>query len=408
MRVRLGIRSPGRGHGRRMWRRLVLLPVLAGVLAASGCGSSETAGCGRAVQAIFWGGTQWAELAQGLAADPGDCVEYSVTVPPKDADRTRLRGPAEFARIRNAGEGFHPVAEIRFTGDAGWQQWVSAQPGRTFYDAGVEARRRMAKAGLDVTAGETWAVNELDEEILQGKDERRDEMLEFLHGLYDGAPGMPHAKGLVFNIGPFSDLASAEPYKSDLQDWLTDGAFWNGLDRYVDVFADEVYATPANWGVSGTSLEDRRQTLDEFFYHLPKLASAAPGTTTDPARRFLAQAFVPLVNAAWPHEGLGQTNRISADLMSRFVSTQVYAMRKHPSGPGSRGIGFAWAPNPAEPSYTAEGRDAVLGRLAAAVRDSTSGSAGAACGSDGNNEWCNGDVEGARMNDVWKAFSAWN
>ena len=382
------------------------------VLAGSGCSGSERAGCSPARDAVFWGGTQWSELAEGLAASASDCLEYYVSVPPKDGDHTRLRGSDEFASIRALGRNFHSVAEIRFTGDAGWQDWVSADPGQTFYGAGVEARRRMAQAGLDIDAGDTWALNELDEDILTGTGERRTELLDFLRGLYDGKPGMPKAKGIVFNIGPFSDLESAEPYKSELQQWLTDGAFWSGLDRYVDIFADEVYATPANWGVPGLRLEERASALDDFFYHVPKLAGTSPGATTDQARAFLRRTFVPLVNAAWPHEGLGQTNRISADVMSRFVSTEVYTMAEHAEkdalGPGSRGIGFAWAPNAAEPSYTDEGRDAVLERLAAAVHDSASGSPLDACGSGGQNEWCNGDVDGASMNEVWMAFSAWN
>jgi hypothetical protein len=247
----------------------------------------------------------------------------------------------------------------------------------------LRGRRRGAApdgAGrLDVHAGDTWVVNELDEEILAGSAERRSEMVDFLRGLYDGASGMPHAEGILFNIGPFSDMGSEEPYKSKLQQWLTDSAFWGALDRYVAIFADEVYATPANWGVRDLALDERAQALDEFFYHVPRLAGTSPGAVTDRARAFLRRAFVPLVNAAWPHEGLGQTNRISADLMARFVSTQVYAMREHAqndgAGAGSRGIGFAWAPNAAEPSYTEAGRDAVLERLAAAVRDSATGAA---------------------------------
>jgi hypothetical protein len=410
------VRQPGLGVTRRtvLFRRLLSAVVLlvAAVLAGSSCGGSGAAGCGRSTDAVFWGGTQWFELAKGLAANAADCVEYYVSVPPKDADHTRLRGPGEFSRIRDLGQNFHPVAEIRFTGDAGWQQWVSAKPGRTYYGAGVEARRRMAQAGLDVHAGDTWVVNELDEEILAGSAERRREMIDFLRGLHDGASGMPPAKGILFNIGPFSDMGSAEPYKSKLQQWLTDSAFWSALDRYVAIFADEVYATPANWGVRDLGLDERAQALDEFFYHVPRLAGTSPGAVTDRARAFLRGAFVPLVNAAWPHEGLGQTNRISADLMARFVSTQVYAMRKHAqndgAGAGSRGIGFAWAPNSAEPSYTEAGRDAVLERLTIAVRDSATGAARDACGSDGQNEWCNGDVDGASANDVWKAFSAWN
>src|SRR6266545_621136 len=265
--------QPGRGDCSRVpLPRRFLVSVLAGVaavlVAATACGGSSSAsGCSKRVDTIFWGGTQWLELANGLAAERPDCVEYYVTIPPKDADRTVLRGGRDFKKIRALDPHIHPVAEIRFTSETGWRAWVVGPhpdwaPGRTFYGAGVEARRRMDRLGLDVAAGETWALNELDETILED------------------VPGR----------------------------------------------ADEVYATPVNWGIPGTSLEDRAKLLNEFFYRLPTLAEAGPDAA-EPARAFLRRTFVPLVNASWPHEGLGQTNRISAETMSGFVSTQVYAMR---------------------------------------------------------------------------------
>jgi hypothetical protein len=414
--------QPGRGDCSRVpLPRRVLLSVLAGVaavlVAATACGGSSSAsGCSKRVKTIFWGGTQWLELANGLAAERSDCVEYYVTIPPKDGDRTILRGGRDFKAIRALDPHIHPVAEIRFTSETGWRAWVVGPhpdwaPGRTFYEAGVEARRRMQRLGLDVAAGETWALNELDETILEDVPGRREEVLEFVRGLYEGGPGMPEAAGIVFNIGPFSDLLDVASYKAGLQEWLTDGEFWSDLEEHVDIFADEVYATPVNWGIPGASLEERAKLLNDFFYRLPTLAEAGPDAA-EPARAFLRRTFVPLVNASWPHEGLGQTNRISAETMSGFVSTQVYAMRVYADAntmtAGLGGMGFAWAPNPAEPSYTADGRDMVLQRLASAVADSVGDEVAAsrACGADGDAS-CSGDVEGAFANDVWKAFTSW-
>src|SRR6266498_187193 len=355
--------QPGRGDCSRVpLPRRFLVSVLAGVaavlVAATECGGSSSAsGCSKRVDTIFWGGTQWLELANGLAAERPDCVEYYVTIPPKDADRTVLRGGRDFKKIRALDPHIHPVAEIRFTSETGWRAWVVGPhpdwaPGRTFYGAGVEARRRMDRLGLDVAAGETWALNELDETILEDVPGRREEVLEFVRGLYEGGPGMPEAAGIVFNIGPFSDLRDAASYEA-------------GPDA------------------------------------------------AEPARAFLRRTFVPLVNASWPHEGLGQTNRISAETMSGFVSTQVYAMRVYADAntttAGHGGMGFAWAPNPAEPSYTEDGRDLVLQRLASAVADSLGDgdAASRACGADGDAS-CLGDVEGAVANDVWKAFTSWD
>jgi hypothetical protein len=401
--------------------RRSLLSVLAGVaavlVAATACGGSSSAsGCGKRVDTIFWGGTQWIELAKGLAAERSDCVEYYVTIPPKDADRTVLRRGRDFKAIRALDPHINPVAEIRFTSETGWRAWVVGPhpdwaPGRTFYEAGIEARRRMERIGLDVAAGETWALNELDETILEDVPGRREEVLQFVRGLYEGGPGMPEAAGIAFNIGPRSDLRDVASYKARLQEWLTDGEFWRDLEEHVDFFADEVYATPANWGIPGASLEDRAKLLNEFFYHLPTLAEAGPDAA-EPARAFLRRTFVPLVNASWPHEGLGQTNRISPETMNGFVSTQVYARRVYADAnattAGHGGMGFAWAPNPAEPSYTEDGRNLVLQRLASAVADSVgNGDAARACGAD-DDASCSGDVEGAFANNVWKAFASWD
>jgi hypothetical protein len=415
--------QPGRrGCFRVLFPRRFLLAVLAAVAAvlvgATACGGSSSAsGCSKRVPAIFWGGTQWLELANGLAAELSDCVEYYVTIPPKDTDRTVLRGGRDFKAIRALDPNIHAVAEIRFTSETGWRAWVVGPhpewaPGRTFYEAGIEARRRMERLGLDVAAGETWALNELDETILENVPGRREEVLEFVRGLYEGGPGMPEAAGIVFSIGPFSDLRDVASYKAGLEEWLTDGEFWTSLDEHVDFFADEVYATPANWGIRGVSVEGRAKLLNEFFYRLPTLAEAGPDAA-EPARAFLRRTFVPLVNASWPHEGLGQTNRISAETMSGFVSTQVYAMRVYAEAntttAGRGGMGFAWAPNPAEPTYTEAGRDMVLQRLASAVADSVGDedAASRACGADGAGS-CSGDVEDAFANDVWKAFTSWD
>jgi hypothetical protein len=87
-------------------------------------------------------------------------------------------------------------------------------PGRTFYDAGVEARQRMAQGGLNDAAGETWALNELSSEVLENERGRRDEIREFQRGLYDGAPNMPKAGGVVFNLFVLSDLRDATAYKT--------------------------------------------------------------------------------------------------------------------------------------------------------------------------------------------------
>jgi hypothetical protein len=384
--------------------------VLAALAAAAACETSSTpatqprAGCAAEADAVFRGGTQWAELATGLGRNASDCLEYFVTVPPQDNDRTSLRSRKAFDEVRSASPRIHPVAEIRYTGETGWREWATAEE-QTSYVAGVEARRRMEEAGLDVERGETWAFNELSPEVLADEPGWREDVLEFMRGLYDGGPGMPKAKGIVFNVFVPSDTTDLAAYKSSLKAWFEDEAFWIRMEKYVDFFAEEVYPSPLTWGVPGTSLEERRDHLDDYLFHMLELASRAPDTASL-GGAFLGGAYVPLANAAWPHEAIGKTNAVSAETMSAFVSAQVDAIRDFRGAQREdmrQKIGFAWAPNEAEPSYSDSGRDVILERLTAALR-----SAYEEDGDPCDDGACEADVEGAAFNDAWKTFATWD
>jgi hypothetical protein len=384
----------------------LMFALVAGATACADDSSSETArpGCEAEADVIFWGGTQWVELGTAIADNASKCAEYFITIPPQDSERSALRDRGAFNEIRRLDPRIHPVAEIRFTGETGWREWVLGPhrdfaPGRTFYEAGVEARRRMARSGLDVTKGETWAFNELSPEVLEDVSSWREDVLEFMRGLYDGEPGMPKARGIVFNIFIPSDTTDLAAYKADLQAWLEDEAFWKDLDRYVDFFAEEVYPSPHTWGVADSSLETRTEYLQDYLFHMLTLANAAP-ETAGVAQGFLQRTFVPLSNAAWPHEGIGKTNVIPAEAMGAFVSAQVHAIRSYEDNPR---IGFAWAPNEAEPSYSDNGRDLILERLGTALRAAYE-EEGDPCGEDA----CAADVEGASFNDAWKIFASWD
>lgn len=370
--------------------------------------------CRVEVDAVFWGGRDWLELAEELADDYSRCAEYYVTIPPRDENRIALRPAARFEEVRALNARIHPVAEIRYTGPTGWREWVLANPARTFYGAGVEARRRMAERGLDVTNGETWALNELSVEILEDDPGQREDVLEFLRGLYDGQPGMPKARGIVFNVFTPSTVRDPSGYKAGLQAWLEDEPFWTGLDAYVDVFAQEVYASVLNWGVAGAPLARRAEYLNDYFHHVTELAEAGP-EAVEAARTFLRRTYLPLANAAWPHPAIGDTHLVSAETMAGFVSTQVYAIRHyanaHPRTAPQGRIGFGWAPNPAGPGYTDENRELIGERLASAIHEAYErggNSQTGACGPPGEHVWCEGEVEGASLNDAWKIFASWD
>jgi hypothetical protein len=367
---------------------------------------------------VFWGARQWLELAEALRDDNSQCAEYYVSIPPRDFDLTQLRGRALFNEFRALHPRVHPVAEIRFTGSTGWRNWVVGPhpawaPGRTFYGAGVEARRRMAQVRLDVTNGEIWALNELTEDVLEDVPGRRAEIREFLRGLYDGEPNMPKVRGIVFNVGVPSTASDVTAYKASVQEWLTDEPFWSDMDAYVDFFAHEVYASSLTWGVAGAPRATRAEYLNDYFHHLTILAEEGP-ETVEAARKFFRRTYLPLANAIWPSV-TGDTLLLSAETMSQFISTQVYAVRHyanaHPQTAPQGRIGFGWAPLVGVAGYSEAGRNLIRSRLASAIHEAYEEgghSQMGACGPPGEHIWCEGEVDGAFLNDAWKIFSSWD
>jgi hypothetical protein len=383
-------------------RSLICVVTAAAALLVSvpSAGTQELSGCPRQVDAVFWGGAQQFVLGQALAANLSPCADYYVTVAPMVSDRTMLPFRIRFDELRALSPQIHPVAEIRWTStstpDNAWRAWVVGTPGRTFY--------------------ETWAFNELTPEVLAGAPGARAEVLEFMRGLYDGAPGMPKARGIVFGLWVPSTTNAAEvaAHKTSLRAWLMDEAFWSELDRYVDVFAHDVYVSALSWGVGGTELPLRAKRLNEYFQHMAVLADDAP-KAFQAARNFLHRTYLPLANAAWPHSGIGDTHLLEDQLMQQFVSIQVYALRRfaeaHPRIVPQGLIGFAWAPNMQSSDYSVAGRDRIAARLARAIRDSIGEPPSTfkdACGPFGARVLCDGDVAGAEFETTWRIFETWD
>jgi hypothetical protein len=342
------------------------------------------------LRAVFYAGTDWLRLATKLAANASPCAHYHISVPPLAADKTQFRADQAW-RIRALGPQFHALAEVNVTG---WTSWVSTN-GTTWHAAGQEARRRMAAAGYDVNAGDTWVVNEFSSAVRQGVGNARPNMRAFIRGLYEGDGAVPPARGAVFIIGMSQPTGELSVYQSRLQEWYEDASFWQDMSAYVRDWSQELYGDVRNWAVAGSDQARRAASLNEYLQHQMALARVAPASAA-PAASFLASAYNPLANAAWAYDAAFGWTNVPSDLMQSYVSSQVSALRSYDA---SR-FGFAWAPKNlnalAATDFNAQ-TDAILVRLAAAI-------AGAdACAPS----WCGGDLAGSAFNTGWQTFATW-
>ena len=385
-----------------LWSRLVRRDELRPLATTQSC---------RPLRAVFYAATDWLRLATKLAAQASPCAQYSISIPPLVSDKTKPR-PDQAWRIRALGPSFHALAEINFTA---WRKWVQAGNG-TWYQAGVEARRRIAAAGYDVGTGDTWALNELSSSVRRGDGTSRADVRELLRGLYDAAGEQPPMQGVVFVVGIGQRLPSLATYKARMQEWLQDSAFWVDMNAYVSDWSQEVYGDVRSYAVPGSPVTTRRDGLTDFLEHSDLLA-AAGGAASGTANAFFARTASPLGNAAWQWASSFGWTLVDATLMQQFVSTQVYAMRSHDmtSGDPEDRWGFAWAPR--NPGAVPKGEfaseaGALLDRLAAAIRDSGADSPAdpgvLACGPAGRNVWCAGDLAGSSPSAAWAGFRAWS
>jgi hypothetical protein len=350
----------------------------------------------RPFRVVFYGATDWRRLATKLAASGSPCADYYISVPPLVSDKTQPRGD-EAWRIRALGPNFHALSEVH---SGAWSQWVSAN-GSTWYQAGVEARRRMALMGYDVSLGDTWAVNELSSAVRRGDGNARANVREFVRGLYTGDGTT--ARGVAWITGMNQPTTELSVYQARLQDWYEDDAFWADMSKYVSDWSQELYGDVRNYAVPGAAAADRRDSLNDYLQHELTLARVAPASASS-AASFLAATYSPLANAAWKFDQAFGWTYVPYDLMQHYVSAQVYALRA-----GERG-GFAWSPKNLDAIPAADfaaQTDAILDRLAVAIRDSADPNAvdpGIGACAD---LWCAGDLDGAWFNERWQTFAAW-
>ncbi len=361
------------------------------------------AGC-RPLRTIVYAATGSMTVAQAFASDPSPCAEYFVSVPPLAADKTQMRSGVA-PEIRALGSSFHALAEVNVTA---WQGWVTST-GNSWYQAGVEARTRMDAAGFDVSAGDSWAVNELSSAVRSGAGPSRQNIRDLVHGLYDGDGSEPATRGVVFVSGIGQPTASLGTYKANLESWLQDSGFWGAMNAYVSDFLQESYGDVRDYGVAGADVPTRLGYLNEYLEHVLQLASVSPAAGAA-ALSYLQSGYAPLANAAWAwSSGFGFT-AVPYDQMEDYVSAQVDAVRSYEAGLGwsSDRVGFAWDPSNTlglSSSDFAGESAALLARLAAAIAASADPAApgAGAC----QPPWCTATVDGAAFTGAWSTFSSW-
>lgn len=358
-------------------------------------------------RAIFYAATDWLRVATTLAQNPSPCAQYYVTVPPLTSDKTQPRSK-QASLIRALGPNIHAVDEISY---AGWSRWVASNSS-DWFTAGVTARQRMVLAGYDPTLGDTWAMNETSSAVRKNSGSARQNVEEFLRGLFDGG-GNP-LKGIVFAIGQ-NQGGDQSAYKVTMQSWLQDATFWNTVAQYVSDWMQETYGDLRTYAVAGSTAQQRRDALAQFLGHPLALANAGADLSAA-ARAFLVSAYGPLGNGAWAWSSSYGWTAVPFDQMEDFVSAQVYAERALDANaqlPADR-LGFAWAPNNTQGlgvnAFTQQ-TQAILTRLAQAVRDSAAtvdpNDPGiGACGQP--IQWCqNAVIPGAAFTTQWAGFSTW-
>ena len=369
--------------------------------------TSQAAADCRPLRAVFYTTTDWLRLSTKLAASGSACAQYYVSIPPLAADKTAFRTDQAW-RIRALGPNFHAVAEINVSG---WTTWVTNNGG-SWYAAGLEARRRMAAAGFDVTAGDTWIVNEFSSAVRRGDGTARQSMRDLVHGLYDGDGSLPVAKGGVFISGMAQSTADPSVYKTNLENWLQDTGFWTDMNAYVSDWSQELYGDVRNYAVAGTSPQDRGASLDDYLEHILVHANAGPDGVAA-ARSFLQATYSPLANAAWRYQSAFGWTDVPYDQMEDYVSAQTYALRSFQAkiGQAEDHLGFAWALsnlNDIDPTEFANETGTIADRLAAAIHDSAqpvdpSDPGIGACLPN----WCSTVVSGAAFATQWKTFQTW-
>lgn len=354
--------------------------------------------CTRTANVITYNPNGWDSLADALQASSSPCANYFIHVPAVAEDKTQPRGPVQPAAIRARKGRFFAVAELNY---GAW----AARPELSWFEKGVEFRKRMIAAGYNVMRGDTWAVHDLPAAVRTDATVRTN-VKDLVRGLYSGDP-MPVA-GIVFVSNVGQETTNVTTYKTALKAWETDGAFFTEMNKYVKYWGQEAYVGATRVCVPGATIAGRSDHVNVFTMHPARLAS----TSTTPSsvavtRAFFNATYFPLLTAFWKSTGAYGETSITLDQMKHHVSLEIYATRLYldtHAYPDGR-IGFAWDEN----AGTLAERTDLATRLANSIRDAYAPAAipSRACSPTGAYTWCDCTLTGATFNEAWATFGTW-
>ena len=391
---------------------------VATVFAASGCATEvagedepelideEAAGCTRPSEVVIWATRNFDQVLAAIRANRSPCSTFWISLPPVTDEAGRKTLPRtgdvldKIHDLQDQGVKVRAMAEFHWTS---WSGWVAAN-GKSWYDAGVEFRRRMDAAGYDPVAGDTWVVDEFPSSVRADLEGARDHAMAAVRGLYQGA--VPNIRGAVLITGMSIDMTYFPEYRRALQDWLCDAPFWAAMASHVRFFAQEAYANPRRVCVAGKTVDQRSEYLNAYVQHLPRMASAGPQCAAT-ARSYFDRAYVPLLTAAWQQSLYGDL-RIAEDQMTKYLRLAVASQRDWSAGhvlPDGR-LGFAWAPlTGLDPAALQRIADGLAGAIARAY--APSGRIVDACSTSGSYFGCDCELAGASLNPAWLSFPSW-
>ena len=197
------------------------------------------------------------------------------------------------------GPQFHALAELQP------KLWTAYAASNGWYATGVMLHDAMLAVGYKPERGDTWIVNEVgspsdstvNTDVFNGVAGAREGFRDFIRGLYTGSGG-PVLPGMVFAADAAQLAPDVADYAQKLASWYADTPFWEDMQRYVSVWAQETYADARAWGVAGTPLAERTAYLNDYFLHGLRVAADGDDATAA-ARAFFDGAYIPLANASY-------------------------------------------------------------------------------------------------------------